>query len=703
MELLIAVGIAAVALVIIVVGILVILAKFRIVPEADQAVVITGSTTKEKTEEGTKQKPKVVVGGGAFVIPIFNKYKLIPLEVVQIPISWKAGSANAALPSKDRIPVELEGELSVHVDGNNEDQIILASQKLGIPNQQGILGRGEKKFQMAEAVKQKADKLVQAALRTAVFEFDFVDLNAKKEEFEERVQGLLQKDLARFGLTLTAVSIPQVSQGDFGAEGRGDMFDEEGRRRVAEIVEAARTQTNDIEKTNEIARQKRDLEAREQELNLDYTKAQKEADQARQVAEYEAQQAAATRKEVLTQEQAVKEAEAQQARAVQEAQIEEARKVEEKEIDKAKQVAIAQAKADALKVAEEAAKREAEEDAKRREEEAEIAKAKAVEAAKIAKEQAIKVADEKRQQAIEEAEVERQKAVAEVRAEEAAARAKQAEAEAEQKRAEESILTVKEKAMADRARQVVVIKAEEEAEKDKIEADKLAYVQAKTAEGERDAKMNLAQAEVAEAKGHADSKKAKAQGDADAIEIEATAYALNIKTRAEADFEAADQQAQAKIKLAEATLKEGEAQAEARRLAVEAENALDNRLIFQAVALKALEQAPAIVHEIMAPVANVAHDVKILQVSGMGGGDDEAIGGLPQTILQTGLAAAGIKPFLTEALAAVKEDPEVRQAADLVGGVVRGALKEAVGGIRDGLSDTGNNGAGTAVVANEDQ
>jgi len=703
MELLIAVGIGAVALVIIVVGILVILAKFRVVPEADQAVVVTGSTTKEKTEEGTKQKPKVVVGGGTFVIPIFNKHKLIPLEVVQIPISWKAGSANAALPSKDRIPVELEGELSVHVDGNNEDQIILASQKLGIPNQTaGLLQRGEKKFSMKDAVKQKADKLVQAALRTAVFEFEFVELNADKEKFEERVQLLLQKDLARFGLTLTAVSIPHVSQGEFGGT-EGDMFDAEGQRKVSEIVEKARTETNDIEKTNEIARQKRDLSAREQELTLDYEKAQKEADQARQVAEYEAQQAAATKQEVLTQEQAVAEKEAAQARAIKEAQIEEARKVEEAEISKAKEVAIAQAKADALKVAEEAAKREAEEEAQRREQEAEIKKNKAVEAAKIEKEQAIKVADEKRQQAIEEAEVERQEAVALRRAEEAVARAEQARKEAEQKDAEEAIVTVKEKAEADRARQVVVIKAEEDAQREKIDADKAAYVEAKKAEGERDAKRHLAEAEVAESKGHADAKKAVAQGDADAIEIEANAYAMNIKTRAEADFEAADQQAEAKKKLAEALLEEGKAQAEARRLAVEAENALDNRLIFQAVALAAIERAPEVVHEIMAPVANVAHDVKILQVSGMGeNGEGEAIGGLPQTILQTGLAAAGIKPFLGEALKAVSEDPEVKQAADLVGGVVRGALKDAVGGIKDGLSDT-DNGAGSAVAVSEDQ
>ena len=123
----------------------------------------------------------------------------------QIPISWKkgGGSVSDTLPSKDRIPVELQGELSVHVDGENEDQIILASQKLGIPNQKGLLARdGSKGFSMKEAVSQKADKLVQAALRTAVFEFDFVDLNAKKEEFEERVQNLLQKDLARFGLLL---------------------------------------------------------------------------------------------------------------------------------------------------------------------------------------------------------------------------------------------------------------------------------------------------------------------------------------------------------------------------------------------------------------------------------------------------------------------------------------------------------------------
>jgi hypothetical protein len=320
MEMLIGVGIAAIALVMFVITSLIIIAKFRIVPETDEAVVITGSTVTEKDEVSGEvvQKPKVVVGGGTYVIPIWNKYKIVSLEVVQIPIAW-AGEG-ATLPSKDRIPVILEGELSVVVDGRNEDQIILASQKLGIPT------RGTSKakdFSMAQAVQQKADKIVAAALRTAVFEFEFVELNAKKEDFEKRVHALVQQDLAKYGLTLVSVSIPLVSQGQFSA-GKGDMFDEQGRKKVAEIVEKAQTEKNDIEQSNKVARARRDREATEQTLQIQREVAEKTADQEREVAVYQANQTRQQTESILTESKAEELATAQQAREVAEAKAKEA-------------------------------------------------------------------------------------------------------------------------------------------------------------------------------------------------------------------------------------------------------------------------------------------------------------------------------------------------------------------------------------------
>jgi len=124
---------------------------------------------------------------------------------------------------------------------------------------------------------------------------------------------------------------------------------------------------------------------------------------------------------------------------------------------------------------------------------------------------------------------------------------------------------------------------------------------------------------------------------------------------------------------------------------VVARNAVDSRLVFRDIAFAAIEKAPELMHELMAPVANVAHDVKILQVTGLGG-ENGGVEGLPATILNTGLAAAGIKPFLTDALRMVTQDPDVKETVGMMSGVMRGAVREAAAGVKDALGNGEANG-----------
>ena len=173
---------------------------------------------------------------------------------------------------------------------------------------------------------------------------------------------------------------------------------------------------------------------------------------------------------------------------------------------------------------------------------------------------------------------------------------------------------------------------------------------------------------------------------ADALTTAAEAYQLDVTTRAAADKEAAEAQAAATIELAKAVEKDGEARAKAEELMVEARNKLAASLIMRDVALEALQQSPAVMRELMAPVANVAHDVKILQVQGLGGEGGDGAQGLPKTILEMGLAAAGMKPFIEDALKTVAKDESVVELTQLAKDTVKGAVQSAVEGARDGLA-----------------
>lgn len=542
--------------------------SFYRVPEADEALVKTGG-----------KKPRVSTGGGMWVIPLFHRISRVSLRAFKIPIDRVGDNA---LPTADKLMAEIRGELFVQVNPQSETDILQAVQSIGSTDP----------AEMAARVREKIDSLVTDALRTAAFKKSFLELNSQKKEFADEVIGLLQEDLARLGLTLTAVSIPHIYQGRF-TSADGDVFAAEGRRNVAETVARNREETNRIEREAEVAIQQQDVEARERALRLELIQKQKEADQKREVEEYEAEQFKITRLAVIAKEQ---------------------------------KVAIEKAAADA-------AQKEAEEKAAERERVAEVAKTQAVQAAEIAKHKTLKVADEQRQQAVAEAQIAREVAVAAKKAEEARARAEQAAAEAEQQRAEEAIVTVEATAQAERHKAVVVIQSQEEADKERISADRDAYV-----------KTTLAQAEL----------------------------------------ESSQKEAEARRILADAILEEGRARAEARRLEVEAENAIASQLLMRDVAVKGLEVAPMIVHELMAPVSKVAHDVKILQVNGLGGENGE-VGGLPATILNTGLAAAGVTPFLKEATKAVIGNSEVAELTELLGGVAKTALKEAAGSVKEGL------------------
>ncbi|MCR4297054.1 MAG: SPFH domain-containing protein [Elusimicrobia bacterium] len=640
---------------------------FYVVPNADEALVKTGGSS-----------PVVSTGGGMWVVPMFHRAARVSLRAVRIPIEREKENA---LPTANKIPAEIRGELIVRVSPEDPSHVILAAQALG--------SAGADSNQMERLIQEQVDSLVTDALRTAAFKKTFQELNAGKKEFADEVTQLLAEDLGKLGLTLVAVTVPHLKQGNFTSDA-GDVFAAEGQRNVAETVAKNRQETNLINRDAEIKIQEQNVNARKRALELDRQQKELEAEQTRQVAEYTATKATETRQAVLKQDQATAEAEAEQSRAVAMSRIQQAQATEGAQIAKDQAIATAKARASAEQ-------KKAEEEAGRVGREAEIARAKSVEAAEIAKDQAVKVADQQRTQAVSEAEIAREVAVATKRAEEADARAKQALAEAERQKAEQSIVTVEAEARADRERKVVVIKADEEAQKAKVAADRDAYVQTTKAEADRAAasknadatllaaegKANAVTAEAtgranalkADAEGHAEAAKSEATGRADAMRIQAGAEAEARTVRATAEFDASDKEAKAKIALAGAVLEEGRARAESEKLMVEARNAVSNAVVMQAIAIEAIRQAPAVVREFMAPIAAVS-DVRVLQINGLGGGGEDGAN-VPATILGAGLAASGALPLVREAVRGLLDNPDVRDVASALSGVATQALREA--------------------------
>lgn len=289
----IAVGAAgAVVLLLIMVGI--ILARFYKRASADEAIVRTG-----------KGGPRVVIGGGILCLPVLHQIMRVSLKTVTLTVERRGGQA---LVTDDKIKACCTMELYIKVD-NTEDAILKAAQSFGANNVE------------ANILKDIVEGKLTDALRGVAANKKFAELHAKREEFAEAVKEALSTELEKNGLKLESTSLTQLSQLPIEEMDKNDVHDAVGLRNILQTVSDAQMESNKIEKDRDVTIQHQNVEARQRNLALDKQKAMLEADQRKEVAEYEATQAAAEKAAVLAQEQAAEEAALAQKREIENAKI----------------------------------------------------------------------------------------------------------------------------------------------------------------------------------------------------------------------------------------------------------------------------------------------------------------------------------------------------------------------------------------------
>jgi uncharacterized membrane protein YqiK len=638
----------------------IVIARFYQRASADEALVRTGSGGA-----------KVVIGGGILCLPVLHQVMRVSLRTVTLTVE-RVGKQ--ALVTRDKIKAICTMELYIKVDPT-EDAIVKAAQSFGSKNvDAGVL---------SEIVEGKLTD----ALRGVAAVKDFAELHAKREEFAEAVKEALVEELAKNGLKLESTSLTNLSQLPIEQMDKDDVFDAVGLRNILQTVADAQQESNQIEKNRDVTIQEQNVKARETALRLEKEKEFLEANQQREVAEYQAEQATTQKKVLLAKEQEAKEADLEQKRNIESTKIAQDEAVATRELQKLQAIAEAQATKDEA------------------ERTAQIRATKAVEAAQIEKQKAIEAAQIEKMKAIETAQIEKEVAIAVADTEKAKAEAEKAFAEAKETEARETIKTAEEKAQADRTKTIAIIKAQEQLEQAQIEADRERYVEETKAKADLTVAQQQAEAEKAQAEGkanavresakaEADKRRVAAQAVKDAAELEAEAEAVKIQRRAEAESQAATLDAEAKKLLADARLKEGQAEAETKRLLVEAENAVDNRILMLRAAEKAMLVAPDVVREFVKS-AEAIGEMKVLQINGLnglsGGGGDEGgfMGEMAKTPLGMGIATlaqyAAISPVLKGLLEHSGVDTN-KAAGDLIG-----KAKEAIKAGVDEFTNNSNN------------
>jgi len=247
---------------------------------------------------------KVVLDGGAFVLPIVHD--VIPVNMNTLRLEVSRGR-DKALITKDRMRVDVIAEFYVRVAARPES-VAAAAQTLG------------QRTMEPEQLKELVEGKFVDALRTAAAEMTMEELHEKRGAYVKRVREAVAEDLTKNGLELEAASLTQLDQTSMEFFNPSNAFDAEGLTRLTEQIEHRKKQRNDVEQDTLIAIRNKNLEAEKLSLEID-----REGEQARLAQQREIEFARARQRSDLATERAQREQEAESAQIVAKQAIDAAR------------------------------------------------------------------------------------------------------------------------------------------------------------------------------------------------------------------------------------------------------------------------------------------------------------------------------------------------------------------------------------------
>ena len=444
---------------------------------AEQAFVRTGLSGQ-----------KVVMSGGAIVMPIFHEIIPINMNTLKLEVSR---STIDSLITKDRMRVDVVVAFFVRVKPSVEG-IATAAQTLG----QRTLSPEDLRMLVE-------DKFVDA-LRATAAQMTMHELQDTRENF---VQGV---DLSKNGLELESVSLTNFNQTSKEHFNPNNAFDAEGLTKLTQETERRRRERNEVEQDVEVAVREKNRDALSRKLEIEQQEAFMTLEQEQQVKTRTAEQNAK-----IAAFEAERRREAEQTRILAERQI------QETEIDREQ----------------------------------------AVRSRKVEAEREVRIKEIEQQQVTEIANQTKSIAIAAKSEQQSQAEARANLALAEAVSAQQNVETTRQTAEADRAKQVALIAAAQDAE----------------------------------------------------------TKAVELTVRAKAEKEAAEMQAAAIVELAEATRKKGLAEAEAQRALNDAINVLSDEQTSLKFKLALLQALPAVIEKSVVPMKAI-DGIKIIQVDGLNRG-----------------------------------------------------------------------------------
>lgn len=232
----------------------------------DQSFVRTGSGGE-----------RVVMGGGALVIPIIHDITVVNMNAIPIEIR-RQGEQSLITRNKMRIDVTTEFYVRVvaSVDG-----VSTAARTLGARTQDPL------------AMKEVIQGRLIDAMASVAASMTMDEIHEDRMGYVRRVSEIVSGVLAANGLELETAALTSLEQADISVFDPSNAFDAEGLTQIVRETEERRKLRNEIENETRVRIKLRDFEAEQKVIEIDRDLEYARIDQSRDIEAKKAQQAAA--------------------------------------------------------------------------------------------------------------------------------------------------------------------------------------------------------------------------------------------------------------------------------------------------------------------------------------------------------------------------------------------------------------------------
>ena len=157
----------------------------------DEAMIITGSRLGKKnvSSDEVGRSIKIVRGGGAFILPIFQRQQRISL------LSHKLDVTTPEVYTEQGVPILVDGVAIIKIGSSIEDIATAAEQFLGKPT---------------EELRSEAQEVLEGHLRAILGTMTVEEVYRNRDRFAQEVQSVAAKDLKKMGLSVVSFTIKDV-------------------------------------------------------------------------------------------------------------------------------------------------------------------------------------------------------------------------------------------------------------------------------------------------------------------------------------------------------------------------------------------------------------------------------------------------------------------------------------------------------------